>query len=116
MPPALVLACAAVLLAPRPVEAHAGHSSRAPWDACAGRSSGEACAWEDAAHLRFVGTCRRFSDALLCVRQRPVIVPSPAPPTPSPAPSAPAPLGWHAYLGATAVVGVITAWLQRRRK
>jgi hypothetical protein len=119
---ARALACAAALLAPHPIEAHEGHSDRAPWDACAGRASGAACTWEDAAHFRFVGSCRSFSDAMLCVRQRPVMVPSeappappmPAPPMPAPPNDAPARHGWRAYVGATALAGAVATWLRRR--
>jgi hypothetical protein len=114
---AWALVGAAALLAPHPSEAHAGHSDRAPWDACAGRASGAPCAWDDAAHFRFVGSCRRFSDAMLCVRQRPVMVPSeatPAPTAPAPTPPAPARPRWRAYVGATAVLGAFATWLRRR--
>ena len=112
---AAALGCAAALVVPHPSEAHAGHSSRAPWDACIGRASGAACEWDDAAHYRYVGTCRRFSDALLCVRQQPVIAPGAVPPAPVPSPpAAPARPGWREYIGATAVVGALAAWKRRR--
>jgi hypothetical protein len=68
----------AALLAAAPVGAHAGHSNRAAWDACAGRASGAPCAWQDDQHNRAVGTCRQFGVAMLCVRQRPMI-PAPMP-------------------------------------
>lgn len=66
---------AVVLLASasRPALAHSGHTDRAPWDACSGRSLGERCAWDDAAHDLHVGTCRSVAQSLVCVRNKPVI-------------------------------------------
>jgi hypothetical protein len=55
-----------------PAWAHDGHTDRAPWDACNDHALSEACAWQDAAHRSYDGTCRSVADALICVRQRPV--------------------------------------------
>ena len=59
--------------ASRPALAHDGHTDRAPWDACSGRSLGERCAWDDAAHDLHIGTCRGVVQSLVCVRNRPVL-------------------------------------------
>jgi hypothetical protein len=51
--------------------AHAGHFSGAPWHACDGLTRGSPCTYEDET-TRSRGTCQSISDALLCVRNRPV--------------------------------------------
>lgn len=52
--------------------AHAGHGSPLAWEACDTRTLGELCSYESAAHDTFRGTCRSMSDALVCVRNRPI--------------------------------------------
>lgn len=53
--------------------AHNGHTSPEPWHACASSELGDACEWDNKAHDRFIGTCRRVSDDLLCVRNKPIV-------------------------------------------
>jgi hypothetical protein len=60
--------------------AHQGHSDRAPWEACDDRALGSPCHWENEAHALHIGTCRSVADALVCVRQRPVVRVDPARP------------------------------------
>lgn len=68
-------ACLATLLwAPPIAHAHQGHTDRAPWDACATRVLDDPCEWTDRAHARYIGTCRQVADALLCVRNQPVVL------------------------------------------
>jgi len=61
--------------------AHGGHTSTLPWDACAGAQLSAACSWE-AADLLHRGTCRGAEEALLCVRNQP-LVPAHAHPLPA---------------------------------
>lgn len=69
--------CAAGIAAPPDASAHAGHTDRAPWDACATAQLDAPCEWTDNTHARYVGTCRAIGQGLMCVRNQPVI---PAPP------------------------------------
>lgn len=65
-------------LGPSSAHAHQGHTDRAPWEACAEKALDDACEWTDRSHARYIGTCREIADALMCVRNRP-IVPADAP-------------------------------------
>lgn len=68
---ALLVAISMVLAGP--VAAHKGHSNKAPWKACATAKIGAACSWNNAKHDRYVGSCRRIRQSLLCVRNQPII-------------------------------------------
>ncbi len=86
--------------------AHGGHASELPWSACADASLGDTCSW-DAHDVRYRGTCRRVSDALLCVRNQPLVPVADA---------GPSPLGVAAAVaGAGTAVGV-GAWAALRRR
>lgn len=70
--PGLVAALFCVATCTGVAQAHRGHGDRAAWDACAGRSLDAPCAWQDAEHSRYIGTCRSVADALVCVRNQPI--------------------------------------------
>ncbi len=53
------------------VLAHEGHFTGVAWDACAHRALGDVCSFEDEVNVLH-GSCRSISDALVCVRNRPL--------------------------------------------
>ena len=55
------------------VFAHAGHSHKAPWDACKDKQKESICSYQNGEHDLFQGTCQYFSDSLMCVRNKPII-------------------------------------------
>lgn len=64
---------ALALALPATASAHAGHVDPAPWAACEHEDLGASCAWEDSARSLYRGTCRSMSDALVCVRNQPIV-------------------------------------------
>ncbi len=52
--------------------AHSGFPNMAAREVCADSALGDACEWRDAHRARYIGTCRRVSETLLCVRHRPI--------------------------------------------
>lgn len=52
--------------------AHAGHTTPAPWAACAHSALGDSCQWDNEASEVYRGTCRAVGDGLVCVRNRPI--------------------------------------------
>ncbi len=104
--------------------AHQGHSDRAPWEACDDRALGAPCHWENEAHALHIGTCRSVADALVCVRQRPIVRVEPSRPDGAPVGAAGAPgSGRPAFTfsearwigSAAAALGVIVLGLVARR-
>ncbi|GGP99557.1 hypothetical protein [Shewanella ulleungensis] len=53
--------------------AHEEHVFKAPWDACADAIKTQQCAYTNAHGDLFKGTCRVFNEALMCVRNQPII-------------------------------------------
>jgi hypothetical protein len=51
--------------------AHEGHFRSIAWDACASNELGQACSFDDGVNVSR-GTCRSMSDALVCVRNKPL--------------------------------------------
>jgi hypothetical protein len=51
--------------------AHEGHFRSIAWDACATSTLGQTCSFDDGVNVSR-GTCRSMSDALVCVRSRPL--------------------------------------------
>lgn len=56
-----------------PSFAHEGHGSKEPWDACATTKIHDQCSFSNADGDIYQGTCKKFNDALMCVRNRPII-------------------------------------------
>lgn len=69
------MVASAILLAPSFADAHQAHTRTEPWDVCADAELGDDCQWEDSEHLLYIGTCREVSEALMCVRHRPIVRP-----------------------------------------
>jgi hypothetical protein len=85
--------------------AHAGHTDRAPWDACDDHKLGDVCSWENDAHDQHIGSCREIGGDQMCVRNRPVIKAE-----------AKTDAGLPRWLGATlATMGVVGIGLALRR-
>ncbi len=86
--------------------AHAGHTDRAPWEACDDHKLGDSCSWENDTHDQHLGTCREIGGDQMCVRNRPIVrADAAAPPDPLPR-----------WLGATlATMGVVGIGLALRR-
>lgn len=53
--------------------AHDSHSHQAPWQACADKQKSQDCSYKNGAGDLFKGSCQLFSEALLCVRNKPII-------------------------------------------
>ena len=51
--------------------AHEGHLTSIAWDVCARSTLGENCQFDDGVNVSR-GTCRSMSDALVCVRNKPL--------------------------------------------
>ncbi|QDE31892.1 hypothetical protein [Shewanella polaris] len=56
-----------------PALAHEEHVFKAPWNACADAVKTQQCAYTNVNGDLFKGTCRVFSEALMCVRNQPII-------------------------------------------
>ena len=66
-------ALAAAALAPiGAASAHADHVHAAAWTACEAATLADACEYADHHENVHRGSCRLVSDALLCVRNRPI--------------------------------------------
>ncbi len=89
---------------------HQGHSQRAPWDACEGRTLSQVCSWQDPEDALYVGTCRQVQTSLLCVRNRPI---QPVPSADTQATPRRIPMGW---LGVALAFGLLGFWGIRRRQ
>ncbi|MGJ8668788.1 MAG: hypothetical protein ACSHXK_04790 [Oceanococcus sp.] len=50
-----------------------GNSNMAPWEACKAQERGAACSFQDGHGDEYRGSCQLFSDALMCVRNQPII-------------------------------------------
>lgn len=57
----------------RPAAAHAGHGPTLAWEVCAGSALGDTCSWRNDRHDLYRGSCRSMSDALVCVRNQPIV-------------------------------------------
>ncbi len=71
----LPIAAAALLAAVAPGGAafgHADHVDNAAWTACEAAALADACEYTDHDDDLYRGSCRLVSDALLCVRNRPI--------------------------------------------
>ena len=66
---ALVVALSLPGLAP----AHQGHGDPAPWAACEGVQTGEACSFRPASGDLHRGTCQTIGGHPVCVRNKPII-------------------------------------------
>lgn len=70
---ALVITLGLSVLGWTPVQAHQGMPNSEAKLVCKERSLGEACEWSDAHDSRYIGTCRKVTDNLLCVRNKPIV-------------------------------------------
>lgn len=66
------LAAIALLSGTSNAHAHASHGTNAAWRACDGHKLDQECRYENEAHDVLEGTCRLISDALICVRNKPI--------------------------------------------
>ncbi|WP_133471747.1 hypothetical protein [Paraglaciecola marina] len=55
------------------VSAHNGHGDELPWQACADAQKDEACQYTNSHNDRYIGNCKVFSGALMCVRNKPIV-------------------------------------------
>jgi len=53
--------------------AHDSHTHQAPWQACAEKQIKEACSYTNGDEDLFKGSCQLFNEALMCVRNEPII-------------------------------------------
>ncbi|WP_426359847.1 hypothetical protein ACPUVO_06375 [Pseudocolwellia sp. HL-MZ19] len=53
--------------------AHDSHTHQAPWQACADKQIKEACSYTNGDEDLFKGSCQLFNEALMCVRNEPII-------------------------------------------
>ena len=56
-----------------PATAHNGHGDELPWQACANARKNDACEYTNSHEDKFIGNCKLFSKALMCVRNKPII-------------------------------------------
>jgi len=70
----LCVAAAGLLLSASP-QAHQGIPNVGASEACTGQLLGDACEWSDAHDALYVGTCRKVTSSLQCVRNKPIIYP-----------------------------------------
>ncbi len=62
-----------VLGLPSPASAHdSGDGNAFMWRACDGRQLDDTCAFQNAEHDLYRGTCQSMSNALVCVRNQPI--------------------------------------------
>jgi len=69
------------VLAPGGAFGHQGHVGNVAWTACETATLADACEYTDHEHSLYRGYCRLVSDALLCVRNRPIERSGPIPDT-----------------------------------
>lgn len=55
--------------------AHQGAKTTEPRIVCAEKKLGDSCEWKNAHNALYIGTCRKVSTSLLCVRNKPIIYP-----------------------------------------
>ncbi|MFT2090768.1 hypothetical protein [Paraglaciecola sp. 2405UD69-4] len=55
------------------VNAHNGHGDELPWLACNQAEKGDRCEYTNSHNDLYQGSCRVFSDALMCVRNKPIV-------------------------------------------
>ena len=55
--------------------AHQGSSTAEPRLACVEKTLGTACEWKDGHDALYIGSCRKVSESLLCVRNKPIVYP-----------------------------------------
>jgi hypothetical protein len=53
--------------------AHDSHTHQAPWQACAEKQIKDACSYTNGDKDLFKGSCQLFNEALMCVRNEPII-------------------------------------------
>jgi hypothetical protein len=53
--------------------AHDSHTHTAPWEACEEKKKSEQCSFTNGDGDLFKGSCQLFSEALMCVRNQPII-------------------------------------------
>jgi hypothetical protein len=56
-----------------PALAHEEHVFKAPWNACADAVKTQQCSYTNVNGDLLKGTCRVFNEALMCVRNQPII-------------------------------------------
>ncbi|MEP2651846.1 MAG: hypothetical protein ABJH06_07600 [Paraglaciecola sp.] len=56
-----------------PAKAHNGHGDELPWQACTLAQKGDLCEYTNRHNDLYQGSCRVFSDALMCVRNKPIV-------------------------------------------
>ena len=57
----------------KPVQAHKGSPNTGAYKACAELSLGQACEWSDSHEARYLGSCRKVTSSLICVRNKPIV-------------------------------------------
>lgn len=55
------------------VNAHDSNSHKAPWSVCEKQEKGAQCSYTNGDGDLFKGTCQSFNEALMCVRNQPII-------------------------------------------
>ena len=53
--------------------AHDSHTHKAPWQACEDKEKSASCVYQNGKGDVFKGSCQLFSEALMCVRNQPII-------------------------------------------
>lgn len=53
--------------------AHNGHGDELPWLACAEAQKDDPCEYTNSHSDRYIGNCKVFSGALMCVRNKPIV-------------------------------------------
>ena len=53
--------------------AHEGHGHKAQWEACDKKQKEDTCSYTNGEHDLFQGTCQYFNEALMCVRNKPIV-------------------------------------------
>ncbi|MEP0174743.1 MAG: hypothetical protein ABJH28_11480 [Paraglaciecola sp.] len=55
------------------VSAHNGHGDELPWQACEEAEKDDTCEYTNSHNDRYIGNCKVFSGALMCVRNKPIV-------------------------------------------
>jgi hypothetical protein len=55
------------------VNAHQGQTHKAPWQSCEGAQKEDKCSYTNHSGDLYKGSCQLFSEALMCVRNEPII-------------------------------------------
>lgn len=56
-----------------PALAHVGHGDELPWQACSQAQKNDPCKYSNSHGDQYIGNCKLFNQALMCVRNQPIV-------------------------------------------